>query len=284
VRHSTTAAVQPSASKPEEPAGWAMKYKVAAGSVVAVAVPWMFSYAIRHDLETRKSVEKWLPGGTALVKYVRKRQGGLLSGETREQRTDDARRRALYQHPLTFTVQLSSGESRELTDVDAHTPLKQLQDIAHGDVVGYEFSDIDVWSQPPLSEDFLDDSSLDSAANSSVPVEVRMCNTMSWWQRAALARSKAADGRAAAAAAAAAAPAQTTRSSQQQQQKQQQQPSADTARAIAADLQLRIDELEREKLTSMRSIDDIDADIEVLKSKLVSVQKVAGKRRRFWLF
>jgi hypothetical protein len=159
-----------------------------------------------------------------------------------------------------------------------------LQDIAHGDVVGYEFSDIDVWSQPPPSEDFLDDSSLDSAANSSVPIEVRMCNGMSWWQRAALARSKAADGRAAAAAAAAA-PAQTTRASQQQQKQQQQsgQVSADTARAIAADLQQRIDELEREKVTSMRSIDDIDADIDVLNSKLDSVQK-AGKRRRFWLF
>jgi hypothetical protein len=200
VRHSTTASLS-SFSKPEAPKeGWAMKWKIAAGSVVAVAVPWMFSYAIRHDPETRKSVEKWLPGGQALVKYLRKRQGGLLSAETREQRTEDARRRALYEHPLTLTVQLSSGETRELTDVDAHTPLKQLQDIAHGDVVGYEFSDIDVWSQPPPSEDFLDDSSLDSAANSSVPIEVRMCNGMSWWQRAALARSKAADGRAAAAA------------------------------------------------------------------------------------
>jgi peptidoglycan hydrolase CwlO-like protein len=66
-------------------------------------------------------------------------------------------------------------------------------------------------------------------------------------------------------------------------EQQQRQVSADTARAIAADLQQRIDELEREKVTSMRSIDDIDADIDVLNSKLDSVQK-AGKRRRFWLF
>ncbi len=43
--------------------GWPLSVKLVGIGIVAVATPSALKYAIENDWETRKAVEKWIPGG-----------------------------------------------------------------------------------------------------------------------------------------------------------------------------------------------------------------------------